>query len=110
MGLPMGFYTIAYRKKSIFPSKNLIKNIGFTQNATHTVFPDHPVASLNIQSLKTPLIHPDNKEVDKVYENGFIKKVWVGINSDSLFKITKTKLLYIPFVNKINNWVKKFNA
>ena len=33
-----------FEKLSIIPAVNLVKNIGFDSNATHTLSPDHPIA------------------------------------------------------------------
>ena len=95
-----------FKMLSIFPAHNLVKNIGFTENATHTVYPDHPIASLPLQTLEFPLMHPDKKEIDKVYEIDFLKKIWFGHTKESLYSIAKTNLLYIPFVARINQYFK----
>lgn len=100
------FFQLVHRKISIFPSHNLIKNIGFTEKATHTVYPDHPIASLALQSLKFPLQHPEKKINEKTYEEDFIKKIWCGHQKESIFSIIKTKLLYIPIISKANNYLK----
>ena len=101
------FSQLLHRKISIFPAKNLIKNIGFTHNATHTVYPNHPIAHLLLQSLSFPLHHPKHTFIDKDYEEEFIKKIWCGQIKVSIFKIVKTKLLYIPLVTKLNRFIKK---
>lgn len=95
-----------FKKMSIFPAHNLVKNIGFTEKATHTAYPDHPIASLPLQTLKFPLQHPAKNEVDKTYENDYLKKIWFGHQKESVFSIVKTKLLYIPVVARLNNYFK----
>ncbi len=101
------FAQLYYNKTSIFPSYNLIKNIGFTDKATHTPYPDHPIAGLPLQSLEFPLKHPDSLKINKEYEGEFLKKIWFSYKKESLLKIIKTKLLYIPFVHRMNNVLKK---
>ena len=100
------FAQLSHRKISIFPAHNLIKNIGFTEKATHTVYPDSPIAALSLRSLPFPLQHPQNKKMDKAYEENYIKKNWVGLHKDSVFKIVKTRLLYIPVIARLNRYAK----
>ncbi len=95
-----------FKKISIFPAHNLVKNIGFTEKATHTAYPDHPIASLPLQTLPFPLQHPAKNEVDKIYEDDYLKKIWFGHQKESVFSIVKTKLLYIPAVARLNNYFK----
>ena len=94
-------------KISIFPAKNLVKNIGFTQEATHTIYPDHPIAKFELQSLNFPLLHPHKIDIDEAYEEEYIKKVWCGNKKESLFSILKTRLLYIPVIHRMNAVLKK---
>jgi len=49
---------------SIMPSKNLITNIGFGVDATHTKNKS-PIANLQRYTLQFPLSHPKNMELDK---------------------------------------------
>lgn len=63
---------------SIVPLKNLIKNIGFCTDATHTInktFNDPPVFELNIERI----IHPEfifpNKELSKLQAKGHYNKL-----------------------------------
>ena len=101
------FTQLQHKKMAIFPSLNLIKNIGFTEQATHTVYPDHPIAKLTLQTLPFPLIHPHKKELDGGYEEDCLKKVWFGYQREPIFKIIKTRLLYLPIIEKANRVVKK---
>ncbi len=43
---------------TILPARNLVKNIGFTVEATHTTDANSPLALLELQSLNFPLVHP----------------------------------------------------
>ena len=101
------FAQLYYKNISIFPAKNLIKNIGFADNATHTNYPDHPISKLDLQTISLPLRHPKTKSIDEYYEEGYIKKVWFENKKESLFSFFKTKLLYIPFLNRINVIIKR---
>lgn len=51
----------------IFPNKNLVKNIGFDSNATHTKSPTFH-AKLQTEALRFPLIHPKNIIVNSLFE------------------------------------------
>ncbi len=56
---------------AVVPSKNLISNIGFNQDATHTTDSGDRFANLNTCEVEFPLIHPKfvvrYKCVDRVY-------------------------------------------
>lgn len=43
---------------TIIPSVNLVSNIGFAEDATHTFSNDHPTANLPTKELQFPLKHP----------------------------------------------------
>lgn len=59
----------------INPSKNLISNIGFGENSTHTFDKNNPLANLPTYEIKN-IIHPkkieiDQKAVDYIYQDHF---------------------------------------
>lgn len=51
--------------KCLLPNLNLISNIGFGNNGTHTTINNNKVANLPIKRLSFPLIHPSNTDIDK---------------------------------------------
>lgn len=51
----------------IFPSNNLIQNIGFNVDATHTKYPTFH-AKLSTKELSFPLVHPKRIEVNRSFE------------------------------------------
>ena len=64
---------------SIIPQKNLISNIGFGINATHTFFDHLGYSSVNLENLdKLNLTHPtfilENKLITNTFNNIYIKK------------------------------------
>lgn len=60
-------YTQAYQKLVIVPGHNLVKNIGFGKEATHTA--DAPGEfSLETRPMRFPLITPKEKIADKKYD------------------------------------------
>ena len=101
------FTQLIERKIAIFPSGNLIKNIGFSENATHTTDPDHKIAGLEIKGVQFPLIPPLTIKTDEFYEEEYLKKVWCSHKNESIIYMIKTKLLYVPFIYRINEYLKK---
>ncbi len=58
---------------AIVPKKNLIQNIGFGNDATHTFF-EAPGMSVKRQSLDFPLEHPSTIEVNRMYDKKLAPK------------------------------------
>lgn len=54
---------------NIIPSKNLVKNIGFGSEATHTKDAEHKFSNLEIENLEFPLRHPNYFILNTDYEN-----------------------------------------
>jgi hypothetical protein len=101
------FTQLCYDKLSVFPAKNLIKNIGFTDTATHTFHPGHAVSELQLNSISFPLKEPVSTIVDMDYENYFIKKIWFNYRKDSLYTILRSDFLNNPVVLKTINFLRK---
>jgi len=70
---------------SLIPHGNLIVNIGFGADSTHTANPDNPLASVKYAAMELPLKHPPyicrNKPLDRQYlqhlvfaQTGFLKR------------------------------------
>ncbi|TGK78430.1 hypothetical protein EHQ24_17935 [Leptospira noumeaensis] len=54
---------------SIMPSKNLVRNLGFREDGTHTVDQNSSFANLKIEKFDFPLVHPEKvKLVDFFHE------------------------------------------
>ncbi|MBU6157434.1 MAG: nucleotide-diphospho-sugar transferase [Bacteroidetes bacterium] len=70
------YHQLRNRKLSVVPSKNLISNIGFIEDATHTKASDNPAANLPLQSLPKQLKYPAEIKYDRVYEEFYVKWVW----------------------------------
>jgi len=89
---------------TVAPAKNLIQNLGFSNDATHTTG-YHPILT-NLQlndlewPLKEPLAYTPNKEFD-----AFVSRHWFGVNWKSL---CKSLLLGVPGVAKISKLGKKY--
>lgn len=56
---PWLFACWAHRGLSILPSTNLITNIGFGEDATHTKSRDDERAHVPLEAMTFPLVHPD---------------------------------------------------
>ena len=95
------FTQLYYNKFSIFPAKNLVKNIGFCETATHTYNVNHPASSLLLIPLLLPIKHPAGQKIDIYYEDNFIKKKWFIYKKKSLYYILRSNLLNKPLVLKV---------
>lgn len=58
---------------SVVPARNLIRNLGFGPDATHTRDPRSPVADLATSVLHFPLRHPPCVAVDRAYDRDFTR-------------------------------------
>jgi hypothetical protein len=70
-----GFAKLINSGLSIIPNKNLITNIGFNSNATHTKSSDHPFARVNNHDMVFPLRHPLGVYRDKLADNEYMHKI-----------------------------------
>lgn len=77
----------------INPKYNLISNIGFNEEATHTKYKQHEYANMTSTNISTPLIHPDSFEINNQADNYTYKNV---------FNINKTKKQQIKWFLKQN--------
>ena len=60
---------------SVIPHENLITNLGFTLDATHSNEPGHPMAEQPCGNPVFPLIHPAKIERDSVYDSELSAKL-----------------------------------
>ena len=99
------YYQWLTGKKVIVASKNLITNIGFGSDATHTTEQIHPANSLKLETILYPLNKPVSYKLDKDYEEIAVKPIWHiykskssffylfnAINSSFLVQFIRTKL------------------
>lgn len=70
------YYQIMNKKYSIVPSVNLVTNIGFNEEATHTKEYNNPASGIKNNKIEFPLIHPSKMSPDILYEEKFVKWVW----------------------------------
>jgi hypothetical protein len=69
--------------KCIIPKINLVSNIGFGKNATHTINPDSKFAKRAVHNFDFPLKHPDQKlnnlDIDNFFDvNLFTEKILIN--------------------------------
>jgi len=65
-----------YKLLTIFPHQNLIENIGFNQQATHTHDEDSNITKIQSGSISFPLVHPEKIKRNIDFEENYIKKTW----------------------------------
>jgi hypothetical protein len=70
------FMCLANSGLSIRPSVNLISNIGFTEEATHTISKSDVRANLRSKPMVFPLKEPANIAVDRNHDYEQYQKVW----------------------------------
>lgn len=70
------YHQMANRKLSIVPGVNLVSNIGFNEDATHTLHQDNPAANIPTKAIRQPLKHPSSIQPDFLYEEQYVKWVW----------------------------------
>ena len=88
------FYSILINKGiSINPKVNLVQNIGFGADSTHTSNADNIVAKLKSNSIDFPLVHPNNLTSDKK----ILKEFYFGMMPH------KKKSLLKRVFSKLNN-------
>jgi len=87
---------------AILPTKNLVRNIGFTSEATHTKNYNHVLSNLTQYELKFPLKHPQKMVID--YElDKTISKDWFRVN---FFSLIRERVYSSNSLSIINNYRK----
>ena len=85
---------------TVAPARNLIRNIGYSDDATHTTS-YHPILSnLQLNELHWPLREPAGRALN-LKADAFISKHWFGVGWKSLVKDVLLRLPAVANVNKI---------
>jgi len=84
------FAAFKHKMLTIFPHQNLVENIGFNQQATHTHNEDSHITRIQSGSISFPLVHPERIARNVYFEEKFIKKVWQSYNRRNLIYQLKT--------------------
>lgn len=100
------FYTLwKHEGYAIMPARNLVKNIGFGENATHTLDPDHNLANIQAHAIEFPLRYPKKLKPNRKTELQLFYTFYEGKISPFhtvLTKIIKNILLrFIPIIKEL---------
>lgn len=80
-------YTIWKNKGlCVVPNYNLISNIGFGSDSTHTGWDDSVLAKIKHQNLPNIIIHDESKKVNKIAD-GFTEKIFTQHKKPIIFRI-----------------------
>jgi len=74
------FNQVNSRKLSVVPKVNLVTNIGFDEEGTHTKSTEDPAANIKTESLTFPLVHPKRIKINYEYEEKIAKPKWALYN------------------------------
>ena len=66
--IQLTYHLLKTGQVSVFPVKNLVANIGFGPDATHTLDAKNELANLTTFRMDSPLIHPNSIEVNVKYD------------------------------------------
>jgi hypothetical protein len=74
---------------AIIPNVNLVKNIGFSEEATHTTNTEHHLANMKYGKLTYPINHPENIKVNEEMDEKWSKYVLETTNENVIKKLKK---------------------
>jgi hypothetical protein len=69
------YHQLKHKQLSIVPSRNLVTNIGFDSEATHTREMNNPAANIPVHSLSFPIVHTVKLKPSFEFEE-YMKWVW----------------------------------
>lgn len=76
MGLSVYLQPAGIKKITIYPPKNLIQNIGFDADATHTHEKEHFIRYLKPKKLEWPISVKNKHFIDQTFYQSHIKEIW----------------------------------
>jgi hypothetical protein len=85
---------------SIIPNNNMIINIGFNSQGTHTFYSDHPLENLNYGLLNSVIEHPNNFLVDYNADNYTLKKEYKVSFKQNFFSLINN--VFKQFLSKFS--------
>jgi hypothetical protein len=95
---------------SIIPNTNLISNLGFREDATHTKSTNSIYANLIIDEIKLPLSHPNEIKINKEADFYFYNKVEnLELDRKNLL-IRLLKKLKNKIINNLTYLLKRFSS
>lgn len=86
------YTALVANKLSIRPNRNLVINLGYGVQATHTHDTNTPLARLTYVELPNVNNIIGNLKTDSLYDINFVGKLWNGIDADGAFFKIKGKL------------------
>lgn len=87
------FYQLESGTVSVVPKKNLVSNLGFSEEGTHTLHQELPASNLRTYEIEFPLRHTSSIRINKKYEKEYVKKIWSTYNYQPMFFFLKNFLL-----------------
>ena len=83
---------------SIIPSVNLISNIGFGEDATHTIVPDHLHSKMILNEIKFPLVHKE-VTIDRLFD-WYVFERYLNPQKKTIFKKAFLLLFKLALIEK----------
>lgn len=69
------YYQLTKKKLTIFPCENLVKNIGYDEEGTHTK-QETEISTLAANNIVFPLSNNKKKKINKLFEEAYLKPKW----------------------------------
>ncbi|MBK1648839.1 glycosyltransferase family 2 protein [Rhabdochromatium marinum] len=91
---------------TILPGVNLVRNIGFSDDATHTKKSYPILSNLVEQEMSLSLRHPNQYRANQLADQ-FISRYWFGA---SWYNYFKSLFLLTPGLRQLNSLIKKLKA
>jgi len=100
------YYQWLEDKKTIVSSQNLVANIGFGVDATHTSMLTHPGANLITRRITAPIKIQVKKKICKEYEEVVIKPIWHMYTRKRNTFYVLNYINTLPFIQFFRNKIK----
>ncbi len=91
-GFRWHFAVVCNKGYAITPTTNLVKNIGFSKDATHTTDIASPLSFLKAQRMTFPLVHPETVKAHNSIEH-MIAQINFGLKKQTVFGKWKRSLI-----------------
>lgn len=105
---PWYFSQTAQSQLCIFPSKNMVANIGFGEDGTHCLG-EPPAEAITSYSLDFPLIHPKTIVVDWQFEKEFEKGLTMGVVLQGI-SVRKRKNVLVSIAKELRRFVRRLRG
>lgn len=97
-----------FKGVSITPKVNLVSNIGFGNNGTHTLDPMNPYSSLPTFRIEIPLSYPSDKIIISDHIDSQISNHFFGIRKISKYSLMKKYYRKVRLI--IKNYLEIYNT